>query len=256
MTAPAAPAVPKPTTIQYAVGALIVAGVAGVIASLFHATSGFKDYYFRTVKASDLKSSDVKSGKTKMPTDASIRHDINSSVLPSIILSIVLLVVLGYIAYSVWNGRYWTRWATLGIFALLSVFLTGSEGGLGGVLLITSGAPAAYKIFALITSLAMISAVIATNVRPSLAFLALNRPVRAPRPAGGLFAPRPSAGSTKARTAPGKPTGRTPGKPAGGTTAKPANKSVSKPITPTPVSPAKSRSRGKSRRAPVDDKTV
>jgi hypothetical protein len=233
----------------------------GVIAALTEFSASVKDWLFTETKKADRKSSDVKSGKKAMPTDAQIHHTINSSTTPVLIISLVVLGLIGYVAYSLWKGKYWTRWSVIGLFVVLTFFTGSPGGGLNGLLLVTSDAPAALRFTAFISSLAMLIAVVLTNLRPSLAFLALSRPPRKPRAAGGggLFGPRSPAADAPA------PVVKQPAKvrPAGKAAAtRPA--STRSPATPAdrPRSKARvdvtapdngSRPRGKSRRSVTDE---
>ena len=247
-----------PRTIVYASVALIVSGVGGVITSLLALTASTRQWLFDITKKADAKSSDVKSGKTKMPSDASIHHSINSSGTQVVIISVLVLLLLGYIAFSLFKGKHWARWAVVGAFVILTLITGSPGGGLSGLLGVTSDAPAAFKLFAFASSLAMLVAVVMVNLRPSVAFLALSRPMRKARASGGLFGPRPPAGprnqpATAAKAAKTRPAQRTPTKPAATRPADPKPRAKARIDVTAPD--AKARARGKSRRTNVDDRT-
>jgi hypothetical protein len=256
-----------PRSIDYAAIALIVTGVFGVIAGLVNMTSSTKQWLFTVTKKADQQASDVKSGKTKMPTDASIHHAINSSGVPILLITVVVALGLAYVASSLRKGKYWTRWGVLGSFALLTLFIRPPGGGLTGLLGVSTDAPVAYRGAAFISSLAMLVAVVATNLRPSLAFLARSRPEGKAR--GGLFAPRPPltpkgatgkvrSNNTNSNNTNSNNTKVTTTKPA---TTRAANKTVDnrqrgKARVDVTAPEPKPRARGKSRRTNVDDKTT
>ena len=257
VTAPATPTATTPaqppSTIRYAAIALVVAGVLGVVAALTEYSSAVKQWLFDETKKADLKSSDVKSGKKAMPTDEHIRHTINSSTTPVVLISLVVLALLVYVAFSLWKGKYWTRWTVLAIFVVLTFFTGTPGGGLNGLLLVTSAAPAALRFTAFLSSLSMLVAVVLVFLRPSQAYLALNRPARKPRAAGGLFGPRPTPADTPPPATKSKPEARPKTKPA---TTRPASKTPTKPKVDVTAPDSSSRPRGKSRRSAPDDGTV
>ncbi|SHG29087.1 hypothetical protein SAMN05443575_1933 [Jatrophihabitans endophyticus] len=111
----------------------------------------------------------------------------------ALISSLIVLVALAVAASAAYRGRYWTRWAVLGLWVLAT--FTGTLAGLGSVMSVAADIPALFKVPAFVAGLGLVVAVVLVNLRPSVAFFNLTRPAR---PAGqqrrGLFqpAPRPS----------------------------------------------------------------
>ena len=204
-----APAGTPPRTVLYAVGAMIVCGVSALVAAV--------DLYVPSVKAwltrerhksikDDLKNAIKAAGsdQTKIKTAAdsnyaddvkSVGHDVAATQKGLLISVIVALVVLGFIGYSTYRGRHWSRWGVLGLWFLAS--FTGTLIGIQSALAIAADIPALYKVPAFLSSIMLIGAVLMTNLRPSVEYFASNRPV-APRagrgrgrPRRGLFAPPP-----------------------------------------------------------------
>ena len=255
---------PPPRPIVYAAAALLAAGVLGVIAALTELTPASKQWLFEQTKKADAKMSSVKSGKTKMPTDAQIHHTVNSSGVPVTVISLIVAAILAFVAYSLTKGKYWTRWAIVGIFVVLTFFAGTPGGGLTGLLGVASDAPVYFKAFAFLSSLAMIVAIMATNMRPSIAYLAANRPPKRPRAGGGggLFGPRPARPTTTSTTTSKSTASRAATKPATTRSAaagrqgtnRDASTQRSKPRVDVTAPDVKARPRGKSRRT-SDDKT-
>ena len=191
-----------PRTIVGAAATLVVAGVCGVIAALILLSQKNEHSW--------LYHSIVKSNNKKKPKDrqttAQLIHSMDNTVRGQIIAAVVFVLILGYLAYSAYRGKHWTRWAVIGIW-IISVF-TGSLVGLTGILSVGSDEPASLKLPAFVGAVAFIGAVVLVSLRPSVAFLHLSRPIR---PEGapqrrGLFAPRDptmvrgrAAGRTRAR---------------------------------------------------------
>lgn len=242
----APPSAAPPRTVRYAVAAMAVSGLAALLAAIDVYIPSVKDWLrsarhkdicktlHDTVKDAVCDPSTTKvaapSGATgKSATDAlktanddlqSLGHDVTATQKGVLITVIVALVALGFVAFSVYRGRYWGRWGVLGLWFLAS--FTGTLIGIQSALSIASDIPAAYKLPAFVSSIALIAAVLLTNLRPSIVYFAANRPVppagraRPERQRRGLFAPPPprdtartsgSRGATKKPPAATRPAG-------------------------------------------------
>ena len=103
-----------------------------------------------------------------------------------------------------WTGRYWARWAVLGLW-VLSTF-TGTFAGFTYIITVAADEPLAFKLPAFVAAAGFVVAVVLTNLRPSVTYFNLTRPERATRkPArGGLFTPRQPIGTGRmGKIAPG-----------------------------------------------------
>jgi len=252
VTASATPAATPPRSILWAAGALLVSGLFGMIAGFLALTAGVKQWLYEQARKGNLNSSDVKNHKKSPASDSSLHHTASTISNENAILGVLVLFILCWVAWSLYRGRYWARWASIALL-VLPTFVIGS-GGFGGVLLLGSDAPAAFRVMSFIASLALIAAVVLTNIRPSMAYLALTRPPRRSG-GGGLFAPRaprPTANdaggssSNKSRPAP-RATKAATVRPA--SSAKTVQRKTRVDVT---AAPAPNRPRGKSRRADVD----
>ncbi|GAB2472531.1 hypothetical protein [Jatrophihabitans fulvus] len=149
----------------------------------------------------DLKAANPgasKDGKSKlgdirktMDDLAKIDDTVSKQRTSLLMVSIVTLVALGIAAAAAYRGKFWSRWAALGLWVLAT--FTGSLAGLGSVIGIAGDIPLAFKAPAFIAGLGLVAAVILTNIRPSVEYFNRNRPVR---PGGapqrrGLFSPPP-----------------------------------------------------------------
>ena len=105
---------------------------------------------------------------------------------------VVLMVALLVAAAATWRGKYWARWAVVGLWVLAT--FTGTLAGLSSLLIIASGSvPLVFRVPVFLAALALIAAVVLVNLRPTVTYLNRSRPAR---PEGaperrGLFAPRP-----------------------------------------------------------------
>lgn len=182
-----------PRTVVLAAGALVLCGLAAVGAAI--SLFGLKDWLFRSATTANAKLK-----KSDQSTIAELHSQVNSTVKGQLIANIVLLLALAFLAMSVYRGRYWARWATLGLWVLAT--LTGTLAGFFSVLTVASSEPLAFKIPTFLAGVLMVAAVILTSLRPSVAYFNLTKPVR---PTGaaparrGLFAPRvpPTAPSSR-----------------------------------------------------------
>jgi hypothetical protein len=184
----------RPRTVLYAVIAMAVAAVANLVAALD--LYGLRDWLTgEQVKA------DQKAKKTH--TAAQLHDLVSQQQRGATIQALVAVLAVGFIAYGVYRGRHWSRWGTL-LFWFLASF-TGTFIGVGFAIGVASNLPGPFKVPAFIAAVSFIVAVVLVNLKPSVAYFALNRPDRtgggAPR--RGLFAPRvppePRAGRAAAR---------------------------------------------------------
>lgn len=136
-----------------------------------------------------------------------LTDSISSQQKSALIRSIVVFVALGVAAAATFRGRHWARWATLGLWVLAT--FTGTLAGLGSVISVAADIPLLLKVPAFISGLALVVAVVLTNLRPSVAFFNIGRPDRGNRPQRrGLFSPAAArTPATKATPAPDKPAG-------------------------------------------------
>ncbi len=206
---PADPAAPdRPTPILLAIGALLLSGLCAVIAaaSLFK-LRGWLDYTLRH--------------PTKKPTKPLTTKEIHDQVgsIPGsqLVASIVVLLAVSLVAWSIWKGRYWARWAVLAIWVLSS--FTGTLAGLNSLFAVTASIPNAFKLGAAGSAAFMLAAVVLVMLPTSGRYFALGKPAstRGAAPRRGLFAPRAPASSAPARATSGRatpgrdrPAGRTP----------------------------------------------
>jgi hypothetical protein len=142
------------------------------------------------------------------PTTASGVHDsVSQQQQGALIGTIIVVAAIGILAASVYRGRHWSRWGVVAFWFLAS--FTGTLAGIGSVLSVGSGAPAAFKVPSFIAGALLAAAVILVNLKSSTAYFALSRP--APREGAparrGLFAPRlPADARTSTKQPAAKPT--------------------------------------------------
>jgi hypothetical protein len=187
---PAAGAPDRPRPVLLAIGALMLSGLCAVIAaaSLFK-LRGWLDY---TLKHPTKK--------PKKPLTPKQIHDQVSSIPGSqLVASIVVLLAVSLVAWSIWKGRYWARWAVLAIWVLSS--FTGTLAGLNSLFAVTASIPNAFKLGAAGSAAFMLAAVVLVMLPTSGRYFALGKPAsaRGAAPRRGLFAPRPSPASAPAR---------------------------------------------------------
>ncbi len=123
-----------------------------------------------------------------------INDQIGTQQKGALISSIVVFIALGVAAAAAYRGRYWVRWATLGLWVLAT--FTGTLAGLGSVMSVGADIPGLFKVPAFLSGAALVVAVVLTNLRPSVEYFNSSRPDRGARPQRrGLFAPpqRPAA---------------------------------------------------------------
>jgi hypothetical protein len=127
--------------------------------------------------------------QTKYPTAGPKLDDqVHQQQNGSLIMSLVLVLATGFIAYGVFRGRHWARWGTLAFWAIAT--FTGTFAGLTYLLSLGSSLPGSFKACVVLSSGAMIAAVVLCNLRPSVEYFALSRPTHASGQRRGLFAPR------------------------------------------------------------------
>ena len=199
--------VSRPRQVVLATGALGVAAVGALTGSLV--LLGQKSWLHRTQKkavettyhdavkayqkskqtASDKKTlADAVKAYKKDHDPSKINSVVDSTVHSQLIATAVTVLIVAFLAYSVFKGRPWSRWGVIGVW-VLSTF-TGSLVGISSVLFIgSSDVPIAFRIPVFIAGLAFVAAVVLTSMRPSVAFFNAHRPPGQPQ-RRGLFAPR------------------------------------------------------------------
>jgi hypothetical protein len=218
------PPASRPQQVQLAAGALVLSGFAAVVAAL--TLLGQKDWLTRHQITSNNKEI-AKAGKdavkkatsqhlsadqiaaagakarAKTTKDLSdVAHQVSQQQRGALISSLLVLLVMGFLAFGVYRGRHWSRWG-VSAFWLLASF-TGTTVGLFSALSVASDLPGPYKTVGFVASVLLVVAVVLVNMRVSTQYFALSRPVP---PAGapprrGLFAPRPPA-APRGGSAPG-----------------------------------------------------
>jgi hypothetical protein len=203
----------KPRPVQYAVIALLVAAVFAVLTAV--GVLSQKDWLKTEQGKANVKavSSAVSSATAsaakkqqdvpkasasasasavkKYPTSGKKLDDqVSTQVQGVVISSILVLAVLGFLAFGVYRGRHWSRWGVTGFWILASFTGTG-VGLLNAVQSLASDAPLVVRIPTLLAALSMVVAVALVNLRVSTEYFAANRPAGAP-PRRSLFAPRPA----------------------------------------------------------------
>jgi hypothetical protein len=149
------------------------------------------------------------SATSKYPTTAAgVHHQVSQAQSGALISTVVLVIAMSLLAWTVYRGRHWSRWGVVA-FWFLATF-TQTVAGLFTLLAVgSSSVPLPFRVPAFFSSLFLIIAVILVNMRPSLAYAAASRPpTHAGAPARrGLFAPRvpPAGGRTAGPARQGEP---------------------------------------------------
>jgi hypothetical protein len=219
---------PEPRTIRTTWIAVLVAAAFSVLgpAAYFTARSWIEQQQRDSINKKAITNSYTDADRAK--DLANVAHNVSKALPIQLVFGVIGAALLVFLALKVRDGKYWSRWAVIGVWVLVT--LTGySSVGLGGLLVLASSAPALVKVTSFIGAAAYVVALFAVNLRPSVLYLNASKP---PRPdgapagggLGGLFRPRPMA----------SPPPRSSAKPA---TTRPA----SKPAAPTQRTKAKSR---------------
>jgi hypothetical protein len=178
-----------PQLVLLAAGALVLTGLASLAAAL-SLYGGKKELLATAVKANAKLV-----GKKNHVDPATLPNAVDKAVTSLTIQAVVLIVATAIIARAALRGRYWARWAVLGLWVIST--LTGTPGGISSLLAVGIDAPGLYKAAGFVSGLAFIAAVMLTSLRPSVEFFNRSKPAR---PAGapqrrGLFASRPTGGA-------------------------------------------------------------
>jgi hypothetical protein len=219
-----APKAARPRQVQGAVAALGASALAALIAaiSLFGQrawlTSEQKKANHKTLvsamndardkaKHAGKSAADIQAAIDKARLDTnkkfpSLHHQVSQQQSGALIGTIIVVVAIAVLAFSVYRGRYWSRWGVVAFWLLAS--FTGTVVGVGTVLSVGSSVPAAFKVPAFLAGAFLVVAVVLVNFRVSTEYFALTKPVRStdmPQ-RRGLFAPRtPPEGGRAGRAA-------------------------------------------------------
>jgi hypothetical protein len=248
---------PEPRTIRITWIAILVAAAFSVLgpAAYFTARSWIEDQQRQSITDKKITGSYTAADKAK--DLANVADNVAKALPIQLIFGVVGAALLVFLALRVRSGRYWARWAVIGVWVLVT--LTGySPVGLGGLLVLGSSAPALIKITSFVGAAAYLVALFAVNLRPSVVYLNASKPARpdgAPAAGGlgGLFRPRPVAAPPPARPASARSSARTTptSPPVQRTKAKTRPASTEPPASSAPPAAAPKngtpRNRGKSR---------
>lgn len=196
----ASPITERPSPPRYVVlaaGALLLSGLfaVGASATLFGgATKAPGGWLYKSSKDANDKLFGTATTHKKGYLDPSkLQQRIDATPKSLLITSLVVLVAVTILAAAAYRGKYWARWTTLGLWVMATI--TQTLAGIGSLLLITSAeVDLVFRIPAFLSGLLFVAAVVLTNLRPSVEFFRLNKPVR-PVAGGtpqrrGMFAPR------------------------------------------------------------------
>ncbi|MBE7189000.1 hypothetical protein [Jatrophihabitans endophyticus] len=195
---PSAPAAPtaatleRPREVTWAAAALLLSGVLALGASLaLYGLHSFIIHQLRTANAK-LKASDRR-------TDTQLLASAHQQPTAVLIQSVIFFVVLVVVVRALWRGRYWSRWAVIGVWILAS--FTGIFGGIFQIVYVFEDAPIALKVPVSLASLSFVVAVaLVAFAKPIPAYLNQSRPVRQPGSAParrGMFAQRDAVRSAR-----------------------------------------------------------
>jgi hypothetical protein len=146
-----------------------------------------------------------------------IRSSVNSAPKQALIINMVLLVALIFVAASAWRGRYWSRWAVMGLWVLST--LGGTFAGISSIFYATVSAPGTFKTPLVLAGLCFVAALVTAWLPASSRYYAALRPAGQPQ-RRGLFGPRvpPTA---RDKTAPTRTATRAPATESDAATASP-----------------------------------
>lgn len=175
------------------------AATSAIASAASSASSATHDVASATASAASVN-------ETKYPTSGSRLDDqVHQQQSGALIMSLVLVLATGFIAYGVFRGRHWARWGTVAFWAVAS--FTGTFAGLLYLVAVGSSSPGLFKALSFLSAAALLAAVVLCNLRPSVEYFALSRPSHAGAPRRGLFAPRvPMDDTRRGPGARGKPT--------------------------------------------------
>jgi hypothetical protein len=253
------PATPLPRTIQITWIATLVAAAFSVLgpAAYFTARDWIEQQQRHSI--SDRKITTSYTAADQAKDLANVAGNVNRALPIQLVFGAIGAALLVFIALKIRDGRYWSRWALVGVWVLIT--LTGySPVGLGGLLVLGSSAPALVKATSFLGAASFLVALIAVNLRPSVTYLNASRPPSTGGGGGlgGLFRPRPASpppAPPRAQTPrPAAPRTTPPAPPVQRTKAKARPASTDSTGQAPPATPSSSpkgsgagRSRGKSR---------
>jgi len=151
--------------------------------------------------ASASSSASASATKSWPVQQSSTLHDqVSRQQSGSLISTIVVMLVLGLLASSVYRGKHWSRWAVVAFWFLAS--FTGTFTGVTYIFAIGGSLPAPFKVPLFVSATSLLVAVLLVNLKPSTAYFAAHRPANAPA-RRGLFAPRvpPTGGAARSGAA-------------------------------------------------------
>lgn len=131
---------------------------------------------------------DLMNGQAKHLSHDEIVSQANNAPKAALPPNVIVLVVLGLVAAALWRGKYWSRWAVLGVWILATI--GGTYAGISGLLGIGAAIPGSFKTAVVLASLAMLAAVILVNLRSSTAWFDAHRPAGAAQRPGLFGGPR------------------------------------------------------------------
>jgi hypothetical protein len=133
-----------------------------------------------------------------------LRSNVDSAPRQYLIINSVLLLALILVAVGAWRGRYWSRWAVVGLWVLAT--LGGTFAGISSIFYLGVSVPGTFKTPVVLAGFLFLAAVVMAFLRPSSVYYAALRPAGAPQ-RRGLFAPRVPP-PPRDKTAPTKPGSR------------------------------------------------
>ncbi|HEU5267250.1 MAG TPA: hypothetical protein VFU35_11150, partial [Jatrophihabitans sp.] len=149
--APGKPAAARPPRmVLAAVIALVVSGIAAVIAAI--SLYGQSDWLFR-----EFTKNNPKPGKKNHLTVAELHDKVPQSQRTALIGALIVVLAVAILGYATYRGRYWARWGVLGFWVLAT--FSGTVIGINSLLSVAANIPAAYKIPSFIAGLAFAVAV-------------------------------------------------------------------------------------------------